>query len=149
MSNVWHPDRNQKWSALDPRTAGNFSDPELNQSGRQKSETEQYSKESIYVIDSADIEVTTTDTQAALTIQAALQAAIAVVLQLSIADSSKADEIAQELFQKATIKQKNVQKTFVKNSRNVRVTTTDTDLAVNVQLLLQVLLALLVRIDIL
>lgn len=149
MSEVWQPNRNQKWSALDPRTAGNFSDPEVNQSARQKSDTEQLSKESIYVIDSVDVEVTTTDTQAALTIQAALQAAIGVVLQLSIADSSKADQIAQELFQRATIKQKNVQKTFVKNSRNVRVTTTDTDLAVNVQLLLQVLLALLVRIDIL
>ncbi|MFP7477045.1 spore coat protein [Terribacillus saccharophilus] len=149
MGDVWQPSRNQKWSALDPRTAGSFSDPEVNQSARQKSETEQYSKESIYVIDSADVEVTTTDTQAALTIQAALQAAIGVVLQLSIADSSKADQIAQELFQRATIKQKNVQKTFIKNSRKVRVTTTDTDLAVNVQLLLQVLLALLVRIDIL
>ncbi|MFB1097327.1 MULTISPECIES: spore coat protein [Bacillaceae] len=149
MSEVWQPNRNQKWSALDPRTAGNFSDPEVNQSARQKSDTEQLSKESIYVIDSVDVEVTTTDTQAALTIQAALQAAIGVVLQLSIADSSKADQIAQELFQRATIKQKNVQKTFVKNSRNVRVTTTDTDLAVNVQLLLQVLLALLVRIEIL
>lgn len=149
MSDVWHPGRNQKWSALDPRTAASFSDPEVNQSGRQKSETQQVSKESIYVIDSADVEVTTTDTQAALTIQAALQAAIAVVLQLSIADSSKADQIAQELFQKATVKQKNEQKTFIKNSRKVRVTTTDTDLAVNVQLLLQVLLALLVRIDIL
>lgn len=149
MSEVWQPNRNQKWSALDPRTAGNFSDPEVNQSARQKSDTEQLSKESIYVIDSVDVEVSTTDTQAALTIQAALQAAIGVVLQLSIADSSKADQIAQELFQRATIKQKNVQKTFVKNSRNVRVTTTDTDLAVNVQLLLQVLLALLVRIDIL
>lgn len=149
MSEVWQPNRNQKWSALDPRTAGNFSDPEVSQSARQKSDTEQLSKESIYVIDSVDVEVSTTDTQAALTIQAALQAAIGVVLQLSIADSSKADQIAQELFQRATIKQKNVQKTFVKNSRNVRVTTTDTDLAVNVQLLLQVLLALLVRIEIL
>lgn len=149
MSDVWRPDRNQKWSALDPRTAASFSDPNLNQEARQKSVTEQFSKESIYVVDSVDVEVSTTDTQAALTIQAALQAAIAVILNISIADSSRADQIAQELFQKATIKQKNVQKTVVKNSRNVRVTTTDTDIAVNVQLLVQLLVALLVRVDIL
>ncbi|PAF22993.1 spore coat protein [Terribacillus saccharophilus] len=149
MSDVWRPDNNQKWSALDPRTAKNFSDPDVNQEARQKSVTEQFSKESIYVIDSVDVEVSTTDTQAALTIQAALQAAIAVILNISIADSSRSDQIAQELFQKATVKQKNVQKTFVKNSRNVRVTTTDTDIAVNVQLLVQLLVALLVRVDIL
>ncbi|MFP7493059.1 spore coat protein [Terribacillus saccharophilus] len=147
MSDVWYPGGNNGWSALDPRTAHSFTDPE--QAAKQKSETQQSSKESIYVIDSIDVEVTTTDTQAALTVQAALQAAISVILSISIADSSKADQVAQELFQKATVKQKNEQKTFIRNSRNVRVTTTDTDLAVNVQLLLQLLLSLLVRVDIL
>ncbi|EJR07103.1 hypothetical protein II5_02121 [Bacillus cereus MSX-A1] len=112
----------------------------------QTDEIDQVSEEYIEIVDSADVQVTTTDTKAALSIQAALQAAIVVVVSISIADSEKADKITQELFQKSSIKQINRQKTFIKNSRNVTVTTTDTDIAVNIQILLQILLALLGRV---
>ncbi|HFJ9406657.1 TPA: spore coat protein [Bacillus cereus] len=115
----------------------------------QTDEIDQVSEEYIEIVDSADVQVTTTDTKAALSIQAALQAAIVVVVSLSIADSEKADKITQELYQKSSIKQINRQKTFIKNSRNVTVTTTDTDIAVNIQILLQILLALLVKLNIL
>ena len=115
----------------------------------QTDEIDQVSEEYIEIVDSADVQVTTTDTKAALSIQAALQAAIVVVVSISIADSEKADKITQELFQKSAIKQINRQKTFIKNSRNVTVTTTDTDIAVNIQILLQILLALLVKLNIL
>ncbi|MEW4235864.1 spore coat protein [Bacillus thuringiensis] len=115
----------------------------------QTDEIDQVSEEYIEIVDSADVQVTTTNTKAALSIQAALQAAIVVVVSISIADSEKADKITQELFQKSFIKQINRQKTFIKNSRNVTVTTTDTDIAVNIQILLQILLALLVKLNIL
>lgn len=115
----------------------------------QTDEIDQISEEYIEIVDSADVQVTTTDTKAALSIQAALQAAIVVVVSISIADSEKADKITQELFQKSAIKQINRQKTFIKNSRNVTVTTTDTDIAVNIQILLQILLALLVKLNVL
>ncbi|HDR4909916.1 TPA: spore coat protein [Bacillus cereus] len=115
----------------------------------QTDEIDQVSEEYIEIVDSADVQVTTTDTKAALSIQAALQEAIVVVVSISIADSEKADKITQELFQKSSIKQINRQKTFIKNSRNVTVTTTDTDIAVNIQILLQILLALLVKLNIL
>ena len=115
----------------------------------QTDDIDQVSEEYIEIVDSADVQVTTTDTKAALSIQAALQAAIVVVVSISIADSEKADKITQELFQKSSIKQINRQKTFIKNSRNVTVTTTDTDIAVNIQILLQILLALLVKLNIL
>ncbi|MGG3755071.1 spore coat protein [Bacillus anthracis] len=115
----------------------------------QTDEIDQVSEEYIEIVDSADVQVTTTDTKAALSIQAALQAAIVVVVSISIADSEKVDKITQELFQKSSIKQINRQKTFIKNSRNVTVTTTDTDIAVNIQILLQILLALLVKLNIL
>ncbi|MBG9836636.1 spore coat protein [Bacillus tropicus] len=115
----------------------------------QTDKIDQISEEYIEIVDSADVQVTTTDTKAALSIQAALQAAIVVVVSISIADSEKADKITQELFQKSSIKQINRQKTFIKNSRNVTVTTTDTDIAVNIQILLQILLALLVKLNIL
>ncbi|MCU5173647.1 spore coat protein [Bacillus paranthracis] len=115
----------------------------------QTDKIDQISEKYIEIVDSADVQVTTTDTKAALSIQAALQAAIVVVVSISIADSEKADKITQELFQKSAIKQINRQKTFIKNSRNVTVTTTDTDIAVNIQILLQILLALLVKLNIL
>ncbi|PEV60236.1 spore coat protein [Bacillus cereus] len=115
----------------------------------QTDEIDQVSEEYIEIVDSADVQVTTTNTKAALSIQAALQAAIVVVVSISIADSEKADKITQELFQKSSIKQINKQETVIRNSRNVTVTTTDTDIAVNVQILLQILLALLVKLNIL
>ena len=65
----------------------------------QTDEIDQISEEYIEIVDSADVQVTTTDTKAALSIQAALQAAIVVVVSISIADSEKADKITQELFQ--------------------------------------------------
>ncbi|PGQ22914.1 spore coat protein, partial [Bacillus thuringiensis] len=53
----------------------------------QTDEIDQVSEEYIEIVDSADVQVTTTDTKAALSIQAALQAAIVVVVSISIADS--------------------------------------------------------------
>ncbi|HYK75322.1 MAG TPA: spore coat protein [Pseudoneobacillus sp.] len=140
----------RNWNALNASCSHpSFRDPEVEQTAKQKSKTSQYSEELIYIIDSADVEVTTTETQVALSIQAALQAAIAIIVNISIADSQKADQVAQELFQNASVRQTNRQKTFIKNSRGVRVTTTDTDIAVNIQVLIQVLLALLVKVDLL
>ena len=64
----------------------------------QTDEIDQISEEYIEIVDSADVQVTTTDTKAALSIQAALQAAIVVVVSISIADSEKADKITQNYF---------------------------------------------------
>ncbi|WP_106498597.1 spore coat protein [Lentibacillus sp. Marseille-P4043] len=109
----------------------------------------QSSIESIVIKDSCDVDVSSTDTQAALNIQVALQAAIALVISISIADSSTGDAITQDLYAKLKSSQVNKQHTYIENSRGVNVTTRDTDIAVNAQLLLQVLIALVVRLDIL
>ena len=149
MDKTCHSDENKKWSALDSSNPHpSFKNASVSEVAAQ-SKTYQISEESITIVDSADVEVTTTDTKAALSIQAALQAAIVVIISISIADSEKADRVAQELFQKSSIKQINKQETVIRNSRNVTVTTTDTDIAVNVQILLQILLALLVKLNIL
>ncbi|PRS99427.1 spore coat protein [Bacillus wiedmannii] len=150
MDKVWSPNEKKQWSALDSSNSHpSFKDANVSELANQESKTYQISEEHISIIDSADVQVTTTDTKAALSIQAALQAAIVVILSISIADSEKADRVSQELFQKSAVKQINKQKTFIKNSRNVSVTTTDTDIAVNVQILLQLLLAILVKLNIL
>ena len=54
----------------------------------QESKTYQISEESITIVDSADVEVTTTDTKGALSIQEHYKT-IVVIISISIADSEK------------------------------------------------------------
>lgn len=136
------------WNALDPNTSHPM-DGDLAQDLSNTIETIQQSYEQIVVVDSADVEVTTTNTQAAISLQVALQATIALVISISVADSTKIEKITQDLLGKLKSSQVNRQQTYIQNSRGVRITTTDTELAVNVQLLLQVLVVLLARISIL
>ena len=136
------------WNALDPNNSHPM-DGDLAQDLSNTIETIQQSYEQIVVVDSADVEVTTTNTQAAISLQVALQATIALVISISVADSTKIEKITQDLLGKLKSSQVNRQQTYIQNSRGVRITTTDTELAVNVQLLLQVLVVLLARISIL
>ncbi|WP_096201082.1 spore coat protein [Bacillus sp. FJAT-45350] len=109
----------------------------------------QLSDELIHIKDSCDIAVNTTDTKAALSLQASLQAAIAIVISISVASSEKAEQITQDLLQSSKIRQETYQKIVIENSQKVDITTTDTQVALNIQVLLQILLALLVKLDIL
>lgn len=124
-------------------------DEAVGQSAAQLAEIDQSSHEIIVIRDSCDITVETTDTQVAASLQAALQVAIAVVINITIADSSRAERVTQELLEKAQIRQSNRQKVVIVNSRSVDVTTTDTDVAISLQLLLQILVALVAQLDIL
>ncbi|WJD83767.1 spore coat protein [Priestia megaterium] len=139
----------RKWRALDHCENKRFSGRDVWQEADQIAATEQKSFEKIIVRDSEGVRVQTTDTQIAATIQVALQIAIAVVVRITIGDNTQGDSIVEELKQFAGIKQKNTQKTIIENSTNVNVTATDTDIAVNLQVLLQVLIAILVTLDIL
>ncbi|WP_110929120.1 spore coat protein [Bacillus massiliglaciei] len=151
-----HCDTHERtWSALDdnckhPLTdfCGN-DDTSIDQEGRQENVEVQISEELVYIKDSCNVNVTSTDVKAALSLQAALQAAIAVIISISIADSDNAERITQELIQSSKIKQITRQKTIVENSRDIDITTTDAQIALNIQLLLQLLLALIVELDIL
>lgn len=111
--------------------------------------TEQDSDELIWIKDSCNIKVHTTDTQAAVSLQVALQLAIALVISVTVGDSDQGQFIAQQLTQELATEQTNTQKIIITNSKDVNVTTTDTDLAVNVQALLQVLVALVAELDLL
>lgn len=114
----------------------------------QVNKTTQHSHETIHIIDSCDIKVNTTDSQVAVSLQVALQVAIAIVLNLTIGDDAKAEAVTQDLLQGSKIKQSNKQKLVIENSKKVTVTTTDTDVAVSIQVLLQILVALVAQIDI-
>jgi spore coat protein X len=139
-----------KWQALssDAHPVCNDNDT-VNQDADQVSDTTQVSKELIIIKDSEGVEIRSTDTQAAVNVQAALQVAIALVISISIADSARAERVTQDLLQRIQVKQINHQKVVIENSRQVSVTTTDTDIAVNVQLLLQILLALVAKLEVL
>ncbi|PWA12742.1 spore coat protein [Pueribacillus theae] len=115
----------------------------------QVNKTSQSSEESIIIRDSCDIDVNTTSTQAAIGIQVAIQVAIAVIVEIAIADGDRREDVKQDLLQLIKIQQCNEQKTVIENSRGVRVTTTDNQVAVAAQIAVQVLVAILIAIDIL
>ncbi|MDZ5472176.1 spore coat protein [Bacillus sp. 31A1R] len=140
----------KRWDALDPESVFPITtDDDVRQEGNQVNDIEQRSSEYIVIRNSLDVRVTSTETQVAASLQAAIQAAIALVINLSIADGDQAEAVTQELLQYTQIQQVNRQKIYIENSRQVRVETTDTDVAVSLQLMIQLLLALLVEIDIL
>ncbi|AXN40228.1 spore coat protein [Peribacillus butanolivorans] len=144
----------RSWSALDSASNHPLSgfcndDTQIEQEARQDNSQVQLSEELIYIKDSCNVNVTSTDVKAALSLQAALQAAIAVIVSISIADADNAERITQELIQSSNVRQITRQKTIVENSRDIDITTTDAQIALNIQLLLQLLLALIVEIDIL
>ncbi|MFY4774371.1 spore coat protein [Metabacillus sp. RGM 3146] len=154
--------RSYSWVALDkgschPTESAEYSPNKwcnefnrgVEQEADQVSTTDQSSNEVIIIRDSCDILVSTTETQVATSLQAALQVGIALVINLTIADAQRAETVTQELLQRASIRQSQNQKLVIENSRNVEVITTDTEVALSLQALLQILLALVVSVGIL
>ncbi|WP_079507392.1 spore coat protein [Mesobacillus jeotgali] len=143
----------EKWRALDHCDKGkdkckDDGDTVL-QDGDQFMKTEQHSYEWIIITDSEGVDVQTTDTQAAVSLQLGLQAAIAAVISITIGDTDRGNSVVQDIKQVMKNKQRNSQKTIIEHSKCVKVTTTDTDIAVNIQALLQILIAVVVKLDVL
>ncbi|WP_050181051.1 spore coat protein [Domibacillus robiginosus] len=139
----------KKWRALDHCDDNNQNDEDVLQKGDQVVSSDQESFEWIIVKDSEDVEIHTTDTQVAVSLQLGIQVAIAVVLSITVGNSDQTKSVIQDLKQFLKTKQKNTQKTVIEGSKHIKVTTTDTDLAVNIQALLQILLAIVVKLDVL
>ncbi|MCU9593969.1 spore coat protein [Caldibacillus thermolactis] len=145
---------NNRWNALDPNSVHPMSlcfkdNEDVDQQNVQKVKEFQFSEEWIFIKDSCDVDVETTDTKLALSLVASLNAFITAVIEISILSSEDAEEVKQSIFQSTGIKQVNIQKTIIENSRDVKVHTTDTNIALNLQILLQIALALLINLDIL
>ncbi|HWL23608.1 MAG TPA: spore coat protein [Ureibacillus sp.] len=107
----------------------------------------QESDECIWIKDSCNVTVSSHDTQAAVSLQVGLQLAIALVLSISIGDE-QGRAVAQEMFQQFDDQQINKQKIYIENTKDCEIVTTDTDLSVNIQALLQVLATLVAKLDI-
>jgi|SRR5690625_114513 len=138
-----------KWRALDHCDDTGRNDETVLQDGEQSISTQQESFEWIIIKDSEDINVTTTDTQAAVSLEVGIQVAIAVVLSIALGSSAQADDVVQDLKQVTRNRQSNRQKTIVEQSKNIDITTIDTDIAINLQLLIQILVAIVISLDIL
>ncbi|QTM98787.1 hypothetical protein ERJ70_05430 [Sediminibacillus dalangtanensis] len=121
----------------------------VSQYADQIADLEQSSREAIFVLNSTEVTVDTTDTQVAVSLQAALQVAIAIVIHISIADDTRATQVTEELLQYSRIGQSNRQLIVVDGSEGVTVTTTDTDVAASIQVLIQILVSLVAQLDIL
>lgn len=141
--------KEKKWRAMDHCDTGKGNEADVTQEADQKLVTKQQSFEWIIIKDSECIDVHTTDTQAAISLQLGLQAAIAAVISIAIGDSDKGKAVVNEIKQVIKTKQRNTQKTIIEGSKHVEVKTTDTDIAVNIQALLQILVTLVAKLDIL
>lgn len=139
----------KKWRALDHCNDRKSNDADVLQEGDQFVSNQQKSFEWIIVKDSEGVDVHTTDTQAAVSLQLGIQAAIAAVISVTIGDTDQGNAVVQDIKQFIKTKQRNSQKTIIEKSKNVQVITTDTDLAVNIQALLQILVAIVVKLDVL
>jgi spore coat protein X len=137
-----------KWKALD-KCDKKGNDADVMQEAKQVVESQQQSFEWIVIKDSEGVDVHTTDTQVAISLQAAIQVAIAIVISITVGDSEKGNAVVQDLKQVFKTRQRNSQKTIIHGSKCVKVTTTDTQVAVNIQALLQILVALVAKLDVL
>ena len=137
-------EENSSWSFT-----GNNGDETVFQGGGQFSSVDQESDELIWIKDSCNVTVQSTDTQAAVSLQVGLQLAIALVISIAIGDTTQGQAVSQELFQQFNDEQTNKQKIYVDNSKDVNIVTTDTDLSVNIEAMLQILVALVAKLDIL
>jgi spore coat protein X len=118
------------------------------QDADQLTNIDQESTELIFIKDSCNITVHSTDTQAAVSLQVGLQLAIALVIKIILFDSDEGENVSQDLLQYFDTEQTNKQKIVIENSKDITVTTTDTDVSVNIQALLQVLITLIAKLDI-
>ncbi|MCT2535230.1 spore coat protein [Aquibacillus koreensis] len=121
----------------------------VSQYADQIGDIEQRSNEAIFVLNSKEVTVESTDTQVAVSLQVALQVAIAIVVQISIADDARAEKVTEELMGYARIDQSNRQLIVIDGCEGVNVSTVDTDVAASIQVLLQILVALVGQLDIL
>lgn len=107
------------------------------------------SEETIYIIGSEAIIINSTNNKIALSLQAAVQAIIALVIQLTIADSEKADSVRNQISSNMKWLNRNKKVIYIENSSNVTVTVSSVDIAVTLQFMLQILLSILATADIL
>ncbi|MEH7558995.1 spore coat protein [Priestia megaterium] len=131
----------KKWRALDHCDFGN-NGAVIDQDADTVNSVNQGSFEWIVVKDSEGVHVDTVDTQTATQAQTLLNTIAGTILATLVGDI-QGKIIAEELNTIMKTKQRNNQKTVIEGSKNVRVSTVDTDTATQTQIALQTLVAAL------
>lgn len=111
-------------------------------------ETSQGIYQLVVVKHSENVEISLTNIQALINLQFALQLAIELILSVSLLTTAQNGRVIQDLTEVTHSSQRTVSTIVVENSRNVTVNETTADIAANVQLLLQVLLAIVAKLDV-
>ncbi|ALC80771.1 MULTISPECIES: spore coat protein [Bacillus] len=106
-------------------------------------------EETIYIVGSEAITINSTNNKIALSLQAAVQAIIALVIQLTIADSDKADSVRNQISSNMKWLNRKMKVIYIENSSHVTVTVSSVDIAVTLQFMLKILLSILATVDIL
>jgi spore coat protein X len=144
---------NGGWNALDPSSSHpmnifDSSDRDV-KDVVQGTNMGQFSRESIVLKNCLNVEVNSSETQVAASLQAALVVAIVIVINISIADGGQAERITEDLLQFTQINQSNRQSVYIENAKDCTVNLEDTQVALTLNLLIQVLVALVVELEIL
>lgn len=134
----------QKWRALDHCKTGTHNGAVIDQEADKVSSIEQGSFEWIIVKDSECVEVNTTDAQVAVQLQLAIEVAIAAVVAILTSNVNQGEIVAQEMSALLGTRQRNNQKTVIEGSINVKVKTLDADAALNIQVAIEVLIAIFI-----
>ncbi|PFB01103.1 hypothetical protein CN383_12155, partial [Priestia megaterium] len=101
-----------------------------------------------WIKNSHNIKIQLSDNQSANSLQLSLNLAISLILNI-ISDTTNSDDLVMRKSIQQSIIKADKQGIVIENSRDITIITNDTDSISNIQLLLQVLVALLVQIDIL
>ncbi|GLV14281.1 hypothetical protein Heshes_19650 [Alicyclobacillus hesperidum] len=125
-----------------------LGDPSIAQNAILEIDDNESSILDIIVKDSANVEINSHDLQAALSLQAALELALAIVLSVSVADGNAASQVTEDLLARICTAQRIRRVIRVDNAYAVRVQVVATELAVQLQLLLQVLAAIVAKLEV-
>jgi spore coat protein X len=131
----------KKWRALDHCEFGT-NGAVIDQDPNAVSSVDQGSFEWIIVKDSEGVKVDTTDTQIVTQVQTAIQTATAIITA-TLVGNVQGRVIAEELNAILKTNQRNSQKTVIEGSKNVRVSTADTDVATHTQTAIQALTSII------
>jgi len=103
----------------------------------------------VTIRDSENVQIDVSELQAGIAFQATLQLAISLVLSIAVAGATEATSMETDLIQSVYTNQSHVMNIVVDESRDVRVTVASAQATASIQALLQVLLSLVEKLDIL
>ena len=124
-------------------------DTSVSESADQYQFSNQTQNENLWIVNSSDVLVVTAQIQAAASIQLAIQLAIALILSIVIADEGESKAVYEDLLQLTATNQSMRQQTGIVDSHDILVVNVDLEASIQIQILLQILLALIAEFELL